>query len=71
MNWQSFKEWVRNRTATLPAQVDPPSRGYLLLDDRQKAVYAEWKTLWGQGGNLAITMELEQRIYELEKEKNK
>ena len=69
MSWQSFKGWCRNQTATLPAQVDPPPRVYSTLDDRQKAVYHEWKPLWDKGGNIAIMMELERRIYELEKNK--
>jgi len=69
MNWQSFKEWCRNRTATLPAQVDPPTELYLSLDDRQKEVYNTWRK-YGMNPNSRIIMELEQRIYELEKEKN-
>ena len=67
MKWQFFKDlW-----GTPTAKVDPKTTSHLwpTLDDRQKIVYDEWQKLWEAKGSLAIMMELEQRIHELEKDK--
>lgn len=66
MNWQSLSDcWRAAPSETTNGRV------YSTLDDRQKVVYEEWRALWESGGDLAIMIALEKRIYNLEQETNK